>query len=341
MTQSEHAPAARKANFKEIKHLLFPHCHNECQMKQELIRPRKKAAITRAPGYRHSQDTVTPPTPRTYTIGVIVPELKSHFITGVLAGIGEVAAAEGYDLIIGYSAESPEKEAANARHFFQKRVDGVIASLAKDTDNLAHFEPFHQQHIPLVLFNRAEDHPNSTVVVIDNTRCGYKATSHLIERGCRHIALVTGSLKKNVYARRHQGYIQALQDNGLPVNNSLVVQTEPDAKGGEEAARAILQMSPRPDGVFITSDVAAATCMRALQDAGLRVPEDIAIVGFNDDQVSRLVRPQLTTIQYPGMEMGQIAARHLIDHLDGHINLSNASRIIVHAQLLARGSSGH
>lgn len=300
---------------------------------------RKIADAAEALGYRRNNYAVNLRTQRTHTIGVIVHELKSHFITSVLAGIGQVAAEEGYDVIIGYSAESAVKEAANARNFFHKRVDGVIASLAMDTIDLSHFQPFQRKNIPLVFFDRAEDHPNSTMVVIDNTRCGYEATSHLIERGCRRIALVTGSLKRNVYAQRYQGYVQALQQNGLPVNKELVVVNELDEKGGASAAEAILRMSPRPDAVFVTNDFAAAVCMRALQDAGLHVPEDIAIVGFNDDNICRLVRPQLTTVQYPGTEMGQIAARHLIDHLEGNTTITNASRIVVRSQLVVRDSS--
>ncbi|GGH72546.1 LacI family transcriptional regulator [Filimonas zeae] len=299
----------------------------------------KIADAAEALGYRRNNYAVNLRTQRTHTIGVIVHELKSHFITSVLAGIGNVAAEAGYDVIIGYSAESAVKEAANARNFFNKRVDGVIASLAMDTKDLSHFQPFQTRNIPLVFFDRTEDHPNSTMVVIDNTRCGYEATSHLIARGCRNIALVTGSLKRNVYAQRYQGYVQALQENGMRVNNDLIVLNELDEQGGLEAAKAILRMSPRPDAVFVTNDFAAAICMRALQDEGLRVPEDIAIVGFNDDNVCRLVRPQLTTIQYPGIEMGQIAARNLIDHLEGNTSITNASRIVVRSQLIIRESS--
>lgn len=299
----------------------------------------KIADAAEALGYRRNNYAVNLRTQRTRTIGVIVHELKSHFITSVLAGIGHVASEQGYDVIIGYSAESAVKEAANARNFFHKRVDGVIASLAMDTGNLSHFQPFQDKKIPLVFFDRAEDQPNTTMVVIDNVRCGYEATAHLIERGCTNIALVTGSLKRNVYAQRHQGYVQALQDNGLPVNNNLVILNNLDEKGGHEAAKAIVRMRPRPDGVFITNDFAAAICMRTLQEAGLRVPEDIALVGFNDDNICRLVRPQLTTIEYPGNEMGQIAARHLIDHLEGTVGISNASRIIVRSRLIVRDSS--
>lgn len=300
---------------------------------------KKIAAAAETLGYRRNNYAVNLRTQRTRTIGVIVHELKSHFITSVLAGIGNVAAEEGYDVIIGYSAESAVKEAANARNFFHKRVDGVIASLAMDTTDLSHFQPFQNKKIPLVFFDRAEDHPNSTMVVIDNIRCGYDATSHLIQRGCRHIALVTGSLKRNVYAQRRQGYLQALKENNIAADKKLMILNNLDEKGAVEAAQAILTMSPRPDGVFVTNDFAAAVCMRTLQDAGLRIPEDIAVVGFNDDNVCRLVRPQLTTIEYPGTEMGQIAARHLIDHLEGAVDLSNASSIVVRSRLIVRESS--
>ncbi|WP_096511469.1 LacI family DNA-binding transcriptional regulator [Filimonas lacunae] len=302
---------------------------------------KKIAAAAEELGYRRNNYAVNLRTQRTRTIGIIVHELKSHFITSVLAGIGQVAAQSGYDIIIGYSAESVVKEAANARNFFHKRVDGVIASLAMDTADLSHFQPFQDKNIPLVFFDRAEDQPNSTMVVIDNTRCGYEATHHLAQRGCRRIALVTGNRKRNVYEQRYQGYLQALSDNDIPFREELVMINDLDEKGGMQAAETILNMKDRPDGIFITNDFAAAVCMRQLQDAGIRIPEDIAVVGFNDDNICKLVNPQLTTIHYPGKEMGEIAARNLIDHLDGVTSISNASRIIVRSQLVIRESSLH
>src|SRR6476659_11490064 len=134
----------------------------------------------------------------TKTIGVLVHELNSNFITSVLAGIEKVTTEAGYDIIIAHSSESYEKEAANAENLFNKRVDGLIASLSFDTTNLDHFQRFIDKGVPVMFFDRVEQDGKNSVVIIDNTRCGYIATTHLIEQGCKKIVHVTSSLKRNV-----------------------------------------------------------------------------------------------------------------------------------------------
>lgn len=275
----------------------------------------------------------------TRTIGVLVHDLNGQFISSVLSGIGTVAADAGYDVVIAYSAESSVKEMANARNFFNRRVDGVIASLTADTTDMSHFTPFRNKKVPVIFFDRAEEYPDSTMVVIDNARCGYQATSHLLQQGSRRIALVTGSLNRDVYAQRYKGYAQALQEHGIAIDDSLVLVNSLDEAGGIEAAKAIMGMAHRPDGAFISSDFTAAVCMRELMAAGWSIPGDLAIVGFNDDLISRIVTPQLTTVQYPGIEIGEIAARSLINHLTGHGDISGAARIVVRSQLIERASS--
>ncbi|HET7897320.1 MAG TPA: LacI family DNA-binding transcriptional regulator, partial [Flavisolibacter sp.] len=159
----------------------------------------------------------------TKTIGVMVHELNSNFITSVLAGIEKVTTEAGYDLIIAHSSESAKKETANAANLFQKRVDGLIASLSFDTQNLNHFQPFVDKGVPVVFFDRVEQDGNRTVVVIDNQKCGYVATEHLIQQGCKRIAHVTSSLTRNVYALRHKGYRDALLDNEYKVDDKLLI----------------------------------------------------------------------------------------------------------------------
>jgi LacI family transcriptional regulator len=243
--------------------------------------------------------------------------LNSNFITSVLAGIEKVTTDAGYDLIIAHSSESYEKEAANALNLFHKRVDGVIASLAFDTTGLDHFKPLEEKGIPLIFFDRVEESSETTKVIIDNYKCGYEATQHLIEQGCNRIILVTANLKRNVYAQRHKGYMEALFDHGITYQKDLVLIKDLSEQCGVEAALQILKMKPMPDGAFITNDFSAAVSMQTLKDHGVRIPEDIAIVGFNNDAISKIVEPQLSTIHYPGMDMGEIAARNLISHLTG------------------------
>jgi LacI family transcriptional regulator len=205
-------------------------------------------------GYRHNTFASSLRKQKTNTIGVIVHELNSNFITSVLAGIEKVTTEAGYDLIIAHSSESFEKEAANASNLFHKRVDGLIASLAFDTKGLDHFQPYLDKGIPLVFFDRVEENNDNTKVIIDNYKCGYQATQHLIEQGCKRIVLVTASLKRNVYAQRHKGYTDALFDNGIPYDKDKVLIKDLSEQCGVEAALQIMKMKPLPDGAFITND---------------------------------------------------------------------------------------
>lgn len=290
-------------------------------------------------GYRHNNFASNLRKQKTNTIGVIIHELNSNFITSVLAGIEKVTTEAGYDLIIAHSSESFKKEEANALNLFHKRVDGLIASLAFDTKGLDHFKPFEEKGIPVVFFDRVEEKKESTKVIIDNYKCGYQATQHLIEQGCKRIVLVTANLMRNVYAQRHKGYSDALYDNNIPYNKDYVLIKDLSEQCGQEAALEIMKMKPLPDGAFITNDFSAAVCMQTLKEKGINIPKDIAIVGFNNDAISKIVEPQLTTIHYPGMDMGEIAARNLINHLKGVSNIHHTQTIVVRSELIIRKSS--
>ncbi|MDB5252036.1 MAG: LacI family transcriptional regulator [Flaviaesturariibacter sp.] len=288
-------------------------------------------------GYRSNHFARNLRQQQTQTIGVIVHELNSHFITSVLAGIEKVTTEAGYDLIIAHSSESAVKEASNARNLFHKRVDGLIASLSFDTQNLDHFKAFTDKGVPIVFFDRVEKDDSNTVVVIDNSRAGYLATEHLVSQGCRRIAHITSSLNRNVYADRFKGYSEALAAHGLPVLKKLLVVGDLSESAGVNAARKVLAMKPRPDGAFVTNDFVAAVFMRTLKESGVRVPQDLKIVGFNNDAIAKLIEPTLTTVNYPGIDIGQIAARNLIDQIRG-VAEPNQS-IIVPSDLIVRGSS--
>lgn len=276
---------------------------------------------------------------QTNTIGIIVHELNSNFITSVLAGVEKITAENGYDLIIAHSSESYIKEKANAKNLFHKRVDGLIASLAFDTPDLHHFQPYIDKGVPVMFFDRVEQDGNNTVVIIDNAKCGYLATEHLIQQGCTRIAHITSDLRRNVYSQRYKGYRDALFDHGIPFDENLLIINDLTEQAGIEVAHQMLQMKSMPDGVFITNDFVAAVCMRTLKENGIKVPEDIAIVGFNNDAIGKLIDPALTTINYPGIDMGEIAARNLINHLKGISNMHHTNTIIVRTELIVRKSS--
>jgi LacI family transcriptional regulator len=290
-------------------------------------------------GYRSNHFARNLRRQKTNTIGIIVHELNSNFITSVLAGIENITTQAGYDLIITHSSESHVKEAANAKNLFHKRVNGLIASLSFDTKDLEHFRPFEEKGVPVIFFDRVEQTNNNSVVIIDNYKCGYQATEHLIEQGCKKIVHVTSSLKRNVYSERYKGYKDALFDNNIPFDESLLIINDLSENAGIEAAKQILRMKQVPDGAFITNDFVAAVCMRTLKENDIKIPGDIAIVGFNNDAIGKLIEPALTTINYPGKDMGEIVARNLINHLQGIGNIENIHTIIVSSDLIIRKSS--
>jgi LacI family transcriptional regulator len=222
---------------------------------------------------------------------------------------------------------------------FDSRVDGLLVSLASDTENLDHFSTFFKKGIPLILFDRVVTQNNCTSIVIDNLKAGYDATNHLIEQGCRRIMHVSGSLKRNVYADRLKGYRLALLEHGLPGGSELERANNLTRQDGLDIAEYIKSMPNPPDGLFIASDFCAVTCMGALKQSGFSIPNDIAVVGFNDDPVSLVIDPGLTTIHYPGQEMGEIAAQSLINHLNGLLRLSTTNTILLNYELIVRGSS--
>jgi LacI family transcriptional regulator len=297
------------------------------------------AATAKEMGYRSNTFASNLRRQRTNTIGVIVPRLNSNFMSTVLAGMEKVANKASYNLIISQSLESVKKEIANAKTMFNSRVDGLLVSVAYDTDKADHFDSFVNKGIPLLFFDRVLEHKQGTSIVIDNTKAGYEATAHLIEQGCQRVMHVTGNLKRNVYADRLKGYRLALLEYNLPYDEDLVMVTDLSQEAGAEAARRIQAMKMQPDGLFVTNDFCAVSCMSALKHAGFSIPADIAVVGFNNDPVSTVIEPNLTTINYPGEKMGEVAAQSLINHLNGAMDILTTNTIILHSELLIRESS--
>ena len=297
------------------------------------------AATAKELGYRSNNFASNLRKQKTHTIGVLVHELNSNFITSVLAGIEKVTTLANYDLIIAHSSETLKKEIANAHNLFHKRVDGLIAALAFDTENMDHFEPFFERGIPVVFFDRVEESSKGTKVIIDNYKAGYEVTQHLIQQGCKRIVHITSNLMRNVYAQRFEGYKDALRDNNISYNEDLLFINDLKKESCIAAANLIAAMNPLPDGIFTTNDLTAALCIQTLKEKGIRVPQDVAVAGFNNDTVSIIVEPKLTTINYPGMDMGEVAATHLIAQLQGGTGISTTSSIVLKSELIIRQSS--
>ncbi len=290
-------------------------------------------------GYRSNHFARNLRNQRTNTIGVIANRLNSYFMSTVIAGIEKTLNEDEYNLIITQSSELFKKEIAAAKTMFNSRVDGLLVTLSYETENLHHFDPFIKKNVPVLFFDRCEEHDGITRVLIDNKKSSYQATGHLIEQGCKRILHITAPQKRNLYVQRMNGFRQALQENNLEFNDDLTYICNLSMEAGIESAQYILNMQQRPDAVFVANDNCAIGCMLSLKEAGIRIPEDIAVVGFNNDPVSKVIEPNLTTINYPGYEMGEVAARNLINHLNGTHLIHSTNTIVLRSELIIRASS--
>jgi LacI family transcriptional regulator len=290
-------------------------------------------------GYRSNNFARNLRNQKTDTIGIIVPRLNSHFMSSVISGIEHVANKEGYNLIISQSSESSGKEATNAKTMFNNRVDGLLVSLAYDTTDLSHFNSFFNKNIPVIFFDRVMEHKNCTNIVIDNRKAAYEATSHLIEQGCKRIVHITAPLQQNVYVDRLQGYKQALADHKIRFRQENIIICNLSHEAGEEAAETMINMKPFPDAAFVSNDNCAVGCMLTLMQKGYKIPDDVAFAGFNNDPVSKVIQPNLTTVNYSGYEVGEVAARHLINHLNDVSPIHNTNTIVLRSEFIVRASS--
>jgi len=272
-------------------------------------------------------------------IGVIVPRLNSNFMSDVIAGIEKVVNEANYNLFISQSLETMKKEVSNAKAMFNNRVDGLLVSLAYDTTNIDHFEQFVAKGVPVIFFDRVQEHKQCPSIFIDNYKAAYNITTHLIEQGCKRIMHIGGNQLRNVYTDRFNGYKQALADHHIPFDDSLLLVNDLSAAAGADAARYILKMNERPDGIFVANDTCAIGCMQVLKKEGVKIPQDIAFAGFNNDPTSCVIEPNLTTIDYKGHEMGEVAAKVLIGHLDNNDDLQQTHSLILRSELIVRGSS--
>ncbi len=290
-------------------------------------------------GYRSNSFASSLRKKRSNIIGVIVPRLNSNFMSDVIAGIEKVVNDANYNLFISQSLEAMKKEVSNAKAMFNNRVDGLLVSLAYDTTNIEHFEAFINRGIPVIFFDRVQEHQQCPNIFIDNYKAAYNITTHLIEQGCKRIMHIGGSQLRNVYIGRFNGFKQALADHQIPFDESLLIINDLSAIAGIEAAKTILNMDLRPDAVFVANDTCAVSCMQVLKRAGVHIPDDIAFAGFNNDPATMVIEPNLTTIDYKGYEMGEVAAKILIGHLDKNDDLQQTHSLILRSELIVRESS--
>jgi LacI family transcriptional regulator len=252
------------------------------------------------------------------TIGVIIPEIVHFFFSTVISGIEDIAYAAGYSVIVSQSNESYEREIIDSKALFNNRVDGMLVSLSRETTQFDHFKSIHERGVPLVFFDRVTDAINCSKVVVDDFDGSYQATEHLIQQGYKRIAHLSGPPSLSVGQHRLEGYKAALNRNNMDFDESLVIRghVSEDEILAKELTLKLLNSPNPPDAVFAINDIAALGAMLAVKEKGLKIPGDIAIVGFSNWRFTSLTEPPMTTVNQPGFEMGQEAARLLIIEIE-------------------------
>jgi len=281
---------------------------------------------------------------RTHTLGVVIPDLMHSFFVEIVAGLEAAASARGYGLLLCSSNEDPAKERQELDMLRQRQVDGIVLGSANASGNTDLLERLTSLGIALVMIDR-DDHPDVRCdrVVTDDHEVGRLATAHLVDQGRRAIAHITGT--QVVHAkRRAEGYRAALKAAGMKARTDWVVRggfKEGDGYRGMKKLLTMANMKPRVDAVFAANDPSAIGAMKAIWDAGLRVPDDIAIVGAGDIALGDLLRVPLTTVSWSREEQGRTAAELLLDRIDADPDApARARRVVIPPHIVVRRSSG-
>ena len=255
---------------------------------------------------------------KTKTIGVIIPEIVHHFFTKVITGIEKLANIQGYNVMICLSNESYEKEVLNLEMLANGVVDGIILSVAKETEekkDYNHFLGLINNGIPLVMFDRVVDEIVCNKVIANDKGGAFLATEQLLKNGCDKIALLTTPDYVTVGHERKEGYIKALQKNKKEINDDHIIEID-DKLSIEEQLSCLFTGNSVPDGIFAVNEIYAATVMKVARHYGYSVPEDIEVIGFTDGLISEFSTPSLTTVAQHGRTMGQKALELLLDEID-------------------------
>ncbi|AMQ57767.1 LacI family DNA-binding transcriptional regulator [Algoriphagus sanaruensis] len=277
---------------------------------------------------------------RSKTLGVIVPEITSHFFASCISGIQDTANKRGYNVMICQSNELLEQEKANIRTLVSSQVDGLLISLSRETNQFEHLYDLYDREINFVLFDRVQEDIPVSKVTFNDAGGAYQVTKHLLENGSRRIVYVSGPEDLYISKKRKEGYLRALEEFGVHQDNSLIKITDLTTEGNIKVARDILAMRPRPDAVFCMIDPVAVDVLTEWKTQGIKIPEDIALAGFTNNPTSAVVEPPLTTVSQPGYEMGKLAVSHLLDQLDG-IASEDPISIVLETTLVPRKSSQH
>lgn len=306
----------------------------------------KKAVVTMAEKMNYKPNSIAAALRRgtSNLIGVIIPTVDRNFFASVVRGVEDVLNDTSYNVIICQSSDSVEKEKLNIKTLLEAQVDGIFASYAKETVNFDHYKEVQKRGIPLILFDRMQDVFDVDAVVIDDYLGAYKATEHLIEQGCKRIVHFSGPENVSIYRDRRRGYEEALKRNHIPLDETLVLPGNLKLESGKALGEKIAGWAELPDAIFSASDYAAMGAMEALKNNGIKIPADIAIVGFSNEAFTELVDPPLTTVDQHSKKMGQFTANMFLERVktknDPEKNESHTpTKTVLNPGLIIRESS--
>ncbi|RMA58832.1 LacI family DNA-binding transcriptional regulator [Ulvibacter antarcticus] len=285
---------------------------------------------------------------KTKTLGVIIPEIVHHFFTTVISGIEKVANERGYNVIIGLSNESFTKEVINMEMLANGSIDGFILSVSRETQFLKDYHHLTEtiyQGMPIVMFDRALPEVECDKVVVDDVEGARKAVLNLISHGCQNIAIITTKDYVSVGMLRTNGYLQALQESNISMNEKIILKLDDKVNEVEhmnlleKEIKNLLVKNPEIDGIFAVNEIYALSAMKEAQKLGKNIPKDIKVIGFTDGILSKYASPGLTTVSQHGKQIGEKAAHLLIDRLENEHIDTPFQTVVIETELIEREST--
>lgn len=276
---------------------------------------------------------------RSNIIGIIVPHADRTFFSSVVRGIEEIANGSHYNVMICQTYDNYEKEIATVEALLNARVDGIIASYAKGTVDFGHFLKIKERSIPLILFDRSNDELEVSHVVSDDFLGAFKATEHLIQQGCKRIAHFTNTRKISIYKERLRGYREALLAHGLNYDETLVVASDLQLEDGRNSTLQLLKLKEMPDAIFSSSAYGILGAMQVLKEKGIKIPEEVALVGFSNEPFTSFTEPALTIVDQHSMRMGNAAAEIFLQEISDESKKFIPQKVVLKPELIIRQSS--
>lgn len=276
---------------------------------------------------------------KTKTVGVVVPEIKHRFFSTVISGIEEVMNEAGYTIIVTQSNEQIEREVKNVETLISHQIAGLLVSVSQSTNNSDHFLTALRKDIQVIFFDRPLEDLQTSKVIVDDFSGAYQAVEHLIRRGYKRIGYLGGPKHLYINRKRLHGYLEAHKIHNCVVNEKFILYEGLQEQDGILGAKKFLQMDPKPDAVLCINDPVAMGVYTIMGQNGLNIPNDMAVVGFSDDPLSKMLVPPLTTVSQPAYDMGQKAARLLIEQINADKKEFTLRTITLNTKLILREST--